>query len=102
MERFVEYQRGTVRFGSVPLQARGRESKGSRPLIKMQQLNNILQRGCWHSKDDCPSSPRKGAHRFEEISRQGSESHVDVLITSRCVYCVGVILDCPTISLRDV
>jgi hypothetical protein len=67
----------------------------------------VLSRGSYYSKRDCPDNPRPkkslraGAHFFVDVSRRPSGHPGESLITSRCKYCGGLIVDCPTIGIPE-
>jgi hypothetical protein len=65
------------------------------------QLTKVIATGQWHSKWDCPDSPRYGKHRFRDISTKLGAEPGEMLISSRCEYCGGLIVDCPTIGLAE-
>jgi hypothetical protein len=59
----------------------------------------IIATGGWKSGDPCDSdqSPR-GKHCMVDVSARPSGRPGERLVTSRCKYCGGLIVDCPTIS----
>lgn len=64
----------------------------------------ILAAGHMHTAYDCPDcpikeGPRAGHHRFVDVASTPTDTPGEVLVTSRCKYCHGLIIDCPTIRI---
>lgn len=65
----------------------------------------VLAKGGWYSKRDCPDNPKTTglyahSHRLEDISsKPGNVKVGERLVTSKCRYCGGLVVDCPTISV---
>lgn len=60
----------------------------------------ILATGGWPDthKHKCPASP-KGRHAFREKSAKPGRAAIgERLVTSECLHCKALVVDCPTIS----
>lgn len=74
--------------------------------MKTTATDKVLATGQWYSIKDCPDSPKRlrdggGIHSFQDISSKPSKVPDEVLVTSQCKYCKGLIVDCPTIALAE-
>ena len=65
---------------------------------------NIIARGGMPSNRACPSPKAqerrfgKGKHAFRDISSKPGSAPGERLVTSKCDYCGGLVIDCPTIG----
>ncbi len=68
--------------------------------------SNVISQGGMPSDRRCPSPLAqerrfgRGRHSFKDVgSKPGTPGTGERLVTSQCIYCKGLVLDCPTISI---
>jgi hypothetical protein len=73
--------------------------------IMHPKQQNVIAVGGWPSNAICPKAPepkykwQTRKHRLHDVSSKPSGRAGELLVTSQCEYCGGLVVDCPTIRL---